>query len=84
MKKTTKTTNHMINNQVHPPRPKKARTDAKGNETCRLWLKDHDTTMLFTKDLTRNGASMLINSINTTLISLGVSALPKNRFLITK
>lgn len=72
------------NNQVHPPRPKKVRTDAKGNETVRIWLKDHNTTMLFTKDLTRNGASVLINNINTTLKSLGVSELPRNRFLITK
>lgn len=79
-----KTTRPHIVNQVHPPRPKKARVDAKGNERCRLWLKDGDTTMLFTKDLTRNGASVLINSINTTLKSLGVSELPNNKFLITK
>lgn len=73
-----------INNQVHPPRPKKTRTDMKGNETVRVWLKDNKTTMPFVENLTRNGVSVLINSINTTLKSLGVSEIPKNRFLITR
>lgn len=69
---------------MHPPRPKKARTDAKGNNKCKLWLKDHDSTMLICKNLTHQAYSVLINNINTTLISLGGAALPKNRFLITK
>lgn len=84
MKKVTKPNNHTSGNQVHPPRPKRKRVDAQGNDHVRVWLKDHDSTMLLTKDLTRNGASVLINTINTTLISLGVSALPNNKFLITK
>lgn len=84
MKKTIRTTTNPIRNQVHPPCSKKTRMDAKGNEHIRLWLKDHDTTMLFAKNLTRNAASVLINNINTTLKSLGVSELPKNKFLITR
>lgn len=47
-------------------------------------MKDGNTTMLFTKDLTENGCKALINSINSTLISLGASALPNNKFLIVR
>lgn len=72
----------MKKNQVHPP--KKSRTDTNGNERCRLWLKDGNTTMLLTKELTNAGCKALINSINTSLISLGAKALSQQRFLITK
>ena len=71
-------------NQIHPPRTKKAHVDNQGNEKCRLWLKDGNTTMLLTKELTNAGCKALINSINTNLISLGGKSLEKNRFLITK
>lgn len=80
--KTTRTTR--LHNQVHPPRPKKVRVDARGNETVQMWLRDGRTTMPFVTGLTPNGVSVLINSINTTLKSLGVSELPKNKFLITR
>ena len=71
-------------NQVHNAPPKKDRVDAKGNERCRLWLKDGNTTMLLTKELTNAGCKALINAINTSLISLGAKSLKKERFLITK
>ena len=76
--------NNIQRNQVHPPRPKRKRVDARGNEHVKLWIRDHETTMLFCKNLTHKACSVLINNINTTLISLGGSALPKNKFLITK
>lgn len=73
-----------ITNQVHPPLPKKERVDGRGNDHSRLWLKDGNTTMLITKELTNSGCKALINSINSTLIRLGAKALPKERYLITK
>lgn len=76
--------NVILANQVHPPRPKKARVDAQGNDRRKLWLKDGHTTMLFCEGLTENGCKALINTINTSLIKLGQKALSNNRFLITK
>lgn len=71
-------------NQVHSPLPKKKRADGQGNDLRRLWLKDGNTTMLITKDLTENGCKVMINSINTTMVKLGAKPLPKSRFLTTK
>lgn len=71
-------------NQVHPPRPKKARVDSVGNDRRRLWLKDGHTTMLFIEGLTENGCKAMINVINSSLIVMGKQALPKNKFLITR
>ena len=82
--RTRTTRPHILHNQVHPPCPKKVRTDAHGNERVQMWLRDGRTTMPFVEGLTRNGVSVLINNINTTLKSLGVSELPKNKFLITR
>jgi len=76
--------NHIRKNQVHPPLPKKKRVDVNGNDTRRMWLRDGKTTMPFVEGLTQNACSMLINSINTTLISLGGKPIDKKRFLITK
>lgn len=73
-----------IANQVHPPLPKKERVDERGNDHYRLWLKDGNTTMLITKELTEHGCKALINSINSTLIKLGAKPLTQNRYLITK
>lgn len=71
-------------NQVHSPLPKKKRVDEQGNDLRRLWLKDGNTTMLITKDLTENGCKVIINSINTAMVKLGKKAFPKSKFLITK
>lgn len=71
-------------NQVRPPLPKKKRVDGQGNDLRRLWLKDGNTTMLITKDLTENGCKVIINSINTAMVKLGKKAFPKYKFLITK
>lgn len=71
-------------NQVHSPLPEKKRVDEHGNDHRRFWLKDGDTTMLFTKELTENGCKVMINTINTTLVKLGAKPLPKSRFLVTK
>lgn len=71
-------------NQVHPPRPKKARVDAQGNDKRRLWLKEGSATMLFYNGLTKNGCEALINHINTCLINMGEKPLRANKFLITR
>lgn len=71
-------------NQIHQPAPKRVRVDKNGNDTRKLWLKDHDTTMLICRGLTENGCKLLVNSINSTLEKLGHEKLPHNRFLITK
>jgi len=72
------------NNQIHPPLPKRKRVDNKGNDTRRMWLKDGKTTMPFVEGLTESACKALINSINSTLISLGHKTLAKNKFLITR
>ena len=71
-------------NQIHPPRPKKACVDALGNNKKRLWLKEGSATILFCKDLTDNECSAFMNHINNFLISRKLKPLPKNKFLITK
>ena len=71
-------------NQIHRPRPKKDRVDGKGNDKRRLWLKDGNTTMLITDQLTDGGCRALISSVNDTLTKLGVKPLAKTRFLISR
>ena len=71
-------------NQVHPPLPKKKRVDEQGNDKRRLWLRDGKTTMPLVEGLTEAGCKVLINTINTTLVKLGVKALPNTKFLITR
>jgi hypothetical protein len=75
---------HNVQNQVHPPLPKKKRVDEQGNDKRRLWLKDGKTTMPFVEGLTESACKVLINTINTSLVSLGSKPLPQNKFLITK
>lgn len=73
-------------NQIHPPLPKKKRIDSLGNDKRKLWLraggKSDKTTMLFCEGLTENGCKAIINSINSTLMQLGIRSMSK-RFLIT-
>ena len=77
-------TPHKVN-QVHPPLPKEKRVDEHGNDRRKLWLKDGKTTMPFVEGLTEAGCKALINTINSTLMQLGLKkTLPKNKFLITK
>lgn len=72
-------------NQVHPPLPKEKRVDEKGNDGRRFWLKDGETTMRFVPELlTDNQCKVIINHINSDLISFGKKPLPKSRYLITK
>ena len=75
---------HKTQNQVHPPLPKKKRVDERGNDTRRMWLRDGKTTMPFVEGLTSEGCKVLINAINTTLVSLGGKSLPNNKFIITR
>lgn len=76
-------TNKVLN-QIHPPRPKKARVDKNGNDKRHLWLRDGKTTMPFVDGLTENACKALINTINSTLIKLGQKPLPRNRFHISR
>lgn len=71
-------------NQVHPPRPKKARVDSLGNDRRKMWLKEGNATMLFVEGLTENGCKALINHINTFLHDMKVKPLQSNKFLITR
>lgn len=70
-------------NQLHGPRKKKQRVDNNGNDHHRLWIKDGHTTMLLTKDLTKQGCEVLIDTIVSSAKALG-TIIPSNRFLITK
>lgn len=76
-KKTLKCTN-----QVHPPRNKHATKDKLGNDRNRLWLKDGNTTMLLTKDITYSAAQVLQRLTKTFLDSNKLKT--SLTFLITK
>lgn len=58
-------------NQEHPPLPKKKRVDVRGNSFKRVYFKDGNSTMLFCRGLTENGAKALISSLNDAAIKLG-------------
>jgi len=61
-----------INNQVHPPIPKKrSGADASGNPHKRIWIKSGTSTMLLCKGLTKEGCQALINSITDNVLRLG-------------
>ena len=77
--------NHIKSNQVHPPLSKEKRVDEQGNDGRRFWLKDGETTMRFVPELlTENQCKIIINHINSDLISFNKKPLPRSRYLITK
>ena len=69
-------------NQNHPPRKKHLTKDINGNDRNRLWIKDVNTTMLLTKDITRNAAYALEERIRSFLSACKLETSIK--FLITK
>lgn len=58
-------------NQEHPPLPKKKRVDVKGNSFKRVYFKAGNSTMLFCRGITENGAKALISALNDTACKLG-------------
>lgn len=72
-----------INNQVHPPIPKKrSGVDASGNPYKRIWVKSGTSTMLLCKGLTKEGCQALINSISENALRLGTKL--ECTFMITQ
>jgi len=72
-----------INNQIHPPIPKKrSGTDASGNPYKRIWVKSGTSTMLLCKGLTKEGCQVLINSISDNALKLGTKL--ECTFMITQ
>ena len=69
-------------NQIHPPRKKNVTKDRLGNDRNRLWLKDGNTTMLLTKDITSSAAHVLERLFKTFLDSNKLKT--SLTFLITK
>lgn len=69
-------------NQNHPPRKKKLTKDVNGNDRNRLWIKDGNTTMLLTKDITKNAAQALETRIRSFLKACKLTT--SIQFLITK
>lgn len=72
-----------VNNQIHPPTPKKrSGTDASGNPYKRIWVKSGTSTMLLCKGLTKEGCQVLINSISDNALKLGTKL--ECTFMITQ
>jgi len=72
-----------INNQIHPPIPKKrSGTDVSGNPYKRIWVKSGTSTMLLCKGLTKEGCQVLINSISDNALKLGTKL--ECTFMITQ
>lgn len=69
-------------NQVHPLRKKALTKDANGNDRNRLWIKDGNTTMLLTKDITKNAAQALEEKIRSFLKACNLRT--SIQFLVTK
>ena len=68
-------------NQVHPPRPKAKRVDKQGNHRYRVFYKDGDASMLFTKGITKPAANVMITRLKEHMTKLGVEW--KGHFIIT-
>lgn len=75
-------TNITTANQLHSPKPAKVRVDKLGNDRYRLWFKSGNSTMLFTKGLTKNAANCLISNIDRYMSQLHVKL--EGTWLITK
>jgi hypothetical protein len=71
-----------IQNQVHPPRPKWKRVDAKGNDNRRLFFKCGNSTMLFARGLTENGCKAAISHVSSIMEKLGSKV--EGKFIITR
>lgn len=62
---------HRIQNQAHPPLPKKKRVDAKGNSFQRVIVKDGGGTQIICENLTENGAQAFILGLSNLADKLG-------------
>lgn len=60
-----------VQNQIHPPLPKKKRVDDKGNSRVRVIAKDGGASMIVVENLTENAAEVFINKISETITKLG-------------
>lgn len=69
-------------NQVHPPRPKKMRVDTLGNDRRKIFFKSGNSTMLFCKDLTENGARAMSIRLTEHLKRLGTKL--EGSFIVVK
>lgn len=68
-------------NQVHPPQSKTKRVDKQGNHRYRVFYKDGDASMLFTKGITKPAANVMITRLKEHMTKLGVEL--KGHFIIT-
>ena len=58
-------------NQQNPPRPKKKRMDAKGNDYRRIFVKSGTATLMLADGLTDNACDILMTKIEESIKSLG-------------
>lgn len=68
-------------NQINAPLPKRKRVDAQGNHRYRVFYKDGDASMLFTKGITKPAANVMIARLKEHMTKLGVEL--KGHFIIT-
>lgn len=72
--------NH-VQNQIHPPLPKKKRVDDKGNSRVRVIAKDGGASMIIAEHLTENAAQVFIDKISEIITKLSGNQKVKFRII---
>ena len=70
-----------VQNQIHPPLPKKKRVDDKGNSRVRVIAKDGGASMIIAEHLTENAAQALIDKISEIITKLSGNQKVKFRII---
>lgn len=70
-----------VQNQIHPPLPKKKRVDDKGNSCVRVIAKDSGASMIIAEHLTENAAQVLIDKISEIITKLSGNQKVKFRII---
>lgn len=70
-----------VQNQIHPPLPKKKRVDDKGNSRVRVIAKDGGASMIIAEHLTENAAQVLIDKISEIITKLSGNQKVKFRII---
>lgn len=60
-----------MQNQVHPPLPKKKRVDVQGNDRYRIIAKDGGSTMILCEGLTKPACEVFMDSFSKNIEKLG-------------
>lgn len=61
----------IVQNQLHPPLPKKKHVDKAGNDKRKVYFKSGNATILLCNHLTENAYKVLYNSLDELCTKLG-------------